>query len=60
MLSLFKGELSLQDILYGLPYKLMLELRDARIQQLEDQKKEMERLAREEEGKKVRHSIMTP
>ena len=58
MLTLFKGELSLHDILHGLPYKLLLLLRDTRIQQLEEQKKEMDRVTKEEESRKVRQSII--
>ena len=39
MLALFKGELSYHEFMREMPYKEMLALRDARVQQLLDEKK---------------------
>ena len=58
MLALFKGELSYNDIMYGMVYKYLIELRSARIQRLVDEQRteEERRAAREKE--KIRNRIM--
>ena len=58
MLTLFKGELSYNDFMYGMTYKDMLALRDARIKQILDEKKEQDRLAEERARENSRNAIL--
>ena len=57
-LALFRGELSLNDIL-NLPYKLVVDIRNARIQRSEQELKEMQEKAAEEEKRGIRNQIMS-
>lgn len=58
MLTLFKGELTLQELLWGLPRKRLLELRTVRRDQLIAEQKEMDRITRERESNNIRNQIM--
>ena len=58
MLTLFKGELSLTEFLRGMTYKDMLALRDARVEQLINEKKEAEKAAEERQKENIRNNIM--
>ena len=57
---MFKGELSYNDIMYGMPRKRLLELRKARVQRLiqesESVKKQQEAMNRE----MIQQRIMNP
>lgn len=55
---MFRGELSLNDIL-NLPYKLVVDIRNARIQRSEQELKEMQEKAAEEEKRGIRNQIMS-
>jgi hypothetical protein len=57
---LFKGELSLNDILYGMTKKEFIELREARIKRLQKDQEEM-RIERERlERSNIRNQILRP
>jgi hypothetical protein len=58
MLGLFKSELSINDILWGLPKKRLFELRDARIQQLKDEQEANEKAMKDAERKNIRDQIL--
>lgn len=60
MLTLFKGELTLEDILYNLPKKRLLELREARKKALEEEQKELDRMTSERERANIKNRILTP
>ena len=59
MLTLFKGELTLEDILYNLPKKRLLELREARKKALEEEQKELDRMTSERERANIKNRILT-
>jgi hypothetical protein len=58
MLTAFKGELSLDDILWNLPKKRLLELREARKERLLAEQKEMEQMEATENSNRVRQQIL--
>lgn len=58
MITLFKGQLSLDDILNKLPYKILSELRDRRQDALLREQKELEAMNEEAEKNKIRESIL--
>ena len=58
MLLLFKGQLSLQDILWGLPYKRLYELKDCREARLLEEQKELDNMKVEQERKNIRKTIL--
>lgn len=58
MLTLFKGQLSLNDILHNLPYKILSELRDRRQDALLKEQKELEAINEENERNRIRESIL--
>jgi hypothetical protein len=58
MLTLFKGELSLKEFMWDMPYKDMIALRDARVEQLLNEKKESERAAEERQREAIRNNIL--
>lgn len=59
-LALFKGELTLDDILNKLPKKRLYELREARINRLIEEQKQMENEEKERERAAARNQIMRP
>ena len=59
MLALFKGELSYTDITRNMVYKTMMSLRDARVEQLTNQRKEMEKEKEEAERAKIRNTLLS-
>ena len=59
MLALFKGELSYNDITRNMVYKTMMSLRDARVEQLTNQRKEMEKEKEEAERAKIRNTLLS-
>ena len=58
MLALFKGELSYEDITRRMTYKHMISLRDARVEQLINEKKELEIEAERQEKEKIRNTLL--
>lgn len=58
MFTLFKGEMTLDDILNGLPYRMLIELRDTRIDRMKREHEEMEKEAKRREKAKIRGQIM--
>ena len=58
MLSMFKGELSLTDILHNLPKKRLYELREVRKNILLEERKEFEKLQKEKQTQTVREEIL--
>jgi len=57
---LFKGELSLDDILYRLPYKRLYELKESRQEKLIKESKELEAMEKEHESENIRNRILAP
>ena len=60
MLSLFKGELSLYDIMYRLPYKRLYDLKESRQNKLIKESKEIEAMERQSESDDIRNRILAP
>lgn len=60
MLSLFKGELQLEDIMWNLPKKRLYELRDARRKALKEEQDELERMQNERDRSNIRNKILSP
>lgn len=58
MLTLFKGELSYNEFMRQMTYKEMLALRDARVQQILDEKKESEKAAEKRAKENIRNNIL--
>lgn len=58
MLSLFKGELSYHEFMHEMTYKEMLTLRDARVQQILDEKKAHEESAKNQQSEMIRNNIL--
>ena len=56
-LALFKGELSLNDIV-DMVFKKLVSLRETRVKRLVDEAKAAEKDARDTERKNIRNSIM--
>ena len=55
---MFKGELSLDDIMWKLPKKRLYELMETRKQVLIKEQEELERLRGEEQRASIRNSIL--
>ena len=60
MLTLFKGELTLNDILHGLPKKRLIELRDSKLRALKEEHDEMDKLREKESREQARRAILAP
>lgn len=60
MLSLFKGELTLEDIMWHLPKKRLYELRDTRRKALKEEQDELERMQNEKDRSNIRNRILSP
>ena len=58
MLALFKGELTLEDILENIPKKRLIVLRDVRIDRLTKEQKMMEEQQKQIESQNIQASIM--
>lgn len=58
MLALFKGELSFEDITRKMIYKDMISLRDARVEQLTNERKDFEKEKKEAERAKIRNTLL--
>lgn len=58
MLALFKGELSYNEFMREMTYKDMLALRDARIKQILDEKKQQDELAEKRSRENARKAIL--
>lgn len=58
MLALFKGELSYSEFMYNMTYKEMMALRDARIEQLLEEKKSTEKDLEEKTKENIRNNIL--
>ena len=59
-MAIFKGELTVCDIMYNLPYKLVNKLKDARIKQLEAENKAHEQMMKQQQSSDIRKNIMKP
>ena len=60
MLSLFKGELTLEDIMWHLPKKRLYELREMRKEALREEQEELERMQSERNRSNIRSKILSP
>lgn len=60
MLSLFKGELTLTDIMWNLPKKRLYELREARRKALKEEQEELEKMQNEQQRTSIRNQILSP
>ena len=60
MLALFKGELSYSEFMYNMTYKEMIALRDARVNQLLQEKKQSEKEMKQQQSNDIRNSILAP
>lgn len=59
MLSMFKGELTLEDIMWHLPKKRLYELRDARKKALIEEQKELDAMRKEQDRANIRQTILS-
>lgn len=57
-MALFKGELSIYDIYYVLPFRRLLELRTARVERLIEENKSEEEKMQEQRKKQIRNRIL--
>lgn len=55
---MFKGELTLTDILHTLPKKRLYELREVRKNILLEERKEFEKLQKEKQSQNIREDIL--
>ena len=53
-------QLSLQEILWGLPYKRLYELKESRERKLIEENKDLERMAQEKQSTAIRNEILRP
>jgi hypothetical protein len=64
MLELFKGQMTLEEIQYKLPYKEALLLRDVRIERLKSERDELDKERQAEANRQAREAarnkIMAP
>ena len=60
MPSLFKGELTREDIMWHLPKKRLYELREARRKALKEEQDELERMQNERDRSNIRNKILSP
>lgn len=60
MMVLFKGELTYNEMMYGMSKKKLFELRLARVNRLIEEQKELEAQRKAEESKQIRENIMRP
>lgn len=60
MLTLFKGQLSIDDIMYNIPYKELIELKSAREERLIAEHKELEDMEKSREQEDIRNRILQP
>lgn len=58
MLALFKGELTYTEFMRGMTYKEMMALRDARVNQLIEEKKAMDRESEIRAKENIRNNIL--
>lgn len=58
MLSLFKGELTYTEFMYGMTYKEMMALRDARVNQLLEERKQAQADADAANRENIRNQIL--
>lgn len=59
MLTLFKGELSYHEFMREMTYKEMLSLRDARVDQIVQERKDSDRAAEEMNRQNIRNNILS-
>lgn len=57
MLLLFKGQLSLEDIM-SFPYKRLCELKESREHRMLEEQEEIEKMQVEQERQQIRNTIM--
>lgn len=58
MLALFKGELSYSEFMYNMTYKEMIALREARVNQLLEEKKQSEKDMQDQQSEDIRNRIL--
>ena len=56
---MFKGELTLEDIMWHLPKKRLYELRDARKKALIEEQKELDAMRKEQDRANIRQTILS-
>ena len=59
MLTLFKGELSYEEFTRKMTYKEMIALRDARVDQLIEEKKRNDEEFKQQERESIRNNILS-
>lgn len=63
MLEIFKGQMTINEILHVVPYKILLIIRDERIKRLKSEREEMDKLAAQqaelEKKNSIRNQILT-
>ena len=59
MLSMFKGELTLQDIMWNLPKKRLYELRESRKQALIEEQQELDKIKADQNRMNIRNTILS-
>ena len=60
MLTLFKGELTLNEILYGLPKRRLMEIKKARLERLKQEERDLKKLEQQHERQTARNRILQP
>ena len=60
MLELFKGRISLTEIMWDIPYKILCLLKDERVRMLAEEEKELNKLNEEKSREEARSMIMAP
>ena len=60
MLALFKGELAYSEFMYNMTYKEMIALREARVNQLLEEKQQSEKEMQEQQSEDIRSRILAP
>ena len=59
MLSMFKGELTLQDIMWNLPKKRLYELKESRKQALIEEQQELDKIKADQNRMNIRNTILS-
>ena len=57
MLAVFKGEITIHEMLHAVPYKILLLVRDARIKRLKEEQEQLEKDAKERAEQDKRNAI---
>ena len=55
---MFKGQLSYNDILYGMSYRQLLELKAARVERLVEEAEDLDKKTKAQRSQEIRNDIM--